>query len=115
MSLSSLYPNSYVFGTGDRMKAEKRKTSGRLSIYPPSDNICNKISIDSIQHKNNGQYCILVLPLHPSLHSEKVSNSILNMNEEHLVQDKNILAPSIGADIEVYADTINVQPSLMQQ
>lgn len=71
------------------MKAEKRKTSGRLSMYLPSDNICDKISIDSIQHKKN---CILVLPLHPSLHSEKVSNSILNMNEEHLVQDKNILA-----------------------
>lgn len=37
------------------------------------------------------------------------------MNEEHLVQDKNIPAPSVGADMEVYADTIRVQPSLMQQ
>lgn len=69
--------------------------------------------MDSIQHEQNGQYCILVLPLHWILHSEKVSDSILNMNEEHLVQDKNIQA--IGADIEVYADTIRVQPSLMQQ
>lgn len=49
------------------------------------------------------------------MHSEKVSDSTLNMNEEHLVQDKNILAPSMGEDIAVYADTIKVQPSLMQQ
>lgn len=48
------------------------------------------------------------------LHSEKVSDTILNMNEEHLVQNKNIQALSTGAELVVYADTIRLQESLMQ-
>lgn len=48
------------------------------------------------------------------LHSEKVSDTILNMYEQHLVQDKNIQAQSTGAETVVQADTIRLQQSLKQ-
>lgn len=35
------------------------------------------------------------------LHSAKVSDTILNMYEQHLVQDKNIQAQSTGAEMVV--------------